>query len=123
VRLSADVGMDQAFMPPGIVDGLVSLLPERGDLARQNTAMKYPDYQIPTPDVGTSPECILRSCGQFGNYRAISAWRIAGRIYQFGDSAHQSPLQSSYLRPEQVEGGQLSISSVSSEWARQGDNS
>jgi hypothetical protein len=117
------MGVDQAFMPPGIVDGLVSLLPERGDLARQNTAWRDSDYQIPTPDVSISPECILRSCGQFGNYKAISAWQIGGRIYQFGDSAHQSPLQSSYLRPEQVEGGQLSISSVSSEWARQGDNS
>jgi hypothetical protein len=117
------MGVDQTLMPPGIVDGLVSLLPERGDLARQNTTLKYPDYQIPTPDVRTSPECILRSRRQFGNYRAISAWQFGGRIHQFGDPAHQSPLQSSYLRPEQVEGGQLSISNVSSEWARQGENS
>jgi hypothetical protein len=55
MSLSSDLGVDEAFAQPRVVECLLCLLPKDGNLPDLNTALEDSDYQVHTPARKTNP--------------------------------------------------------------------
>ena len=64
VSLASDLGVDEPVVLPRVIQCLLGLLPEMGYLPGCNSALKDPDYQLPTPEIAQLPRLILRAAAR-----------------------------------------------------------